>query len=259
MPLLDGRPVDPAALQTLALTNYGHFTTMRVTDRRVPGLDRHLERLGRDCRTVFGAELDPERVRAQVRQAVGGRDGALVVRVTVLDPGFDLGRPAAARDPHILVTDRPAATGPLPPLRVRTARYLRETPEVKHTGLFGPLHQRRAAQLAGFDDALFVDGAGFVSEGPTWNIGFVDADGRVLWPDAPVLPGVTMALLREEHEHSVIPVGLGVLPGMRTAFATNTAIGVREISGIDAVAYENGTGALRQLRETYAALPGDPL
>jgi hypothetical protein len=34
--------------------------------------------------------------------------------------------------------------------------YERDLPEVKHTGLFGAPHARRAAQIAGYDDALFV-------------------------------------------------------------------------------------------------------
>lgn len=39
---------------------------------------------------------------------------------------------------------------------------------------------------------LFVGRDGCVSEGSTWNVGFVDQDGTVVWPRADVLPGVTM-------------------------------------------------------------------
>jgi len=48
---------------------------------------------------------------------------------------------------------------------------------VTHVGLFGPLHERRAAQLDGHDDALLVHD-GNVLEGPTWNIGFYDGEHR---------------------------------------------------------------------------------
>jgi hypothetical protein len=41
-------------------------------------------------------------------------------------------------------------------------------PLVNHVGLFGALHARRLAQLAGADDALFHDAADLVCEGPTW-------------------------------------------------------------------------------------------
>ncbi|MEU5208701.1 aminotransferase class IV [Streptomyces sp. NPDC020742] len=263
MALLNGHPADPDALCALALTNYGHFTTLRVDDQHVRGLTRHLERLVRDCRTVFGAELDPGAVRQYVRDAVGDRPGALVVRVTVLDPGLDIGRPAAAHDPHILVTLRPAGALPLPPLRVKTVRYQRDVARVKHTGLFGALHHRRAAQLAGFDDALFVSPepapAPLVSEGGTWNAGFIDADGRVVWPEADVLPGVTMALLRELHPHRVAPVPVGQLPTFQAAFATNTAIGVRAIAAVDGLRLATEHPVLAALGESFLAQRGERL
>ncbi|MFJ9849380.1 aminotransferase class IV [Streptomyces sp. NPDC101150] len=259
MALLNGHPADPDALRALALTNYGHFTTMRVDGRRVRGLSRHLERLVRDCRTVFGAELDPAAVRGYVSEAVGDRTGACVVRVTVLDPGLDIGRPAAADDPHVLVGVRPAAPLPLPPLRVATVRHQREVASVKHTGLFGSLYRRRGAQRAGFDDALFVGPDGLVSEGPTWNVGFVAADGGVVWPRADVLPGVTMGLLRDAHGHLVAPVAVGQLPSMRAAFATNTAIGVRAIGAVDEVRLDAAHPVLVTLRERYEAVRGERL
>lgn len=78
-----------------------------------------------------------------------------------------------------------------------------EGEEREEAGLFGALHHRRAAQLAGFDDALFVGPDGLVSEGGTWNVGFIDANGSVVWPKADVLPGVTMALFQQLHGRSV--------------------------------------------------------
>src|SRR6478609_1794330 len=157
MATLDGQPVNPDDLLALALTNYGHFTSMRVdADHRIRGLSLHLERLVRDCKTVWGAALDTARVRDHVRQALDGHDGPCVVRVTVFDPAVDIGHPATADQPRVLVTTRPAGAMPPPPLRAHSVRYERDLPGVKHIGLFGTLHARRAAQLGGYDDALFV-------------------------------------------------------------------------------------------------------
>jgi len=55
-------------------------------------------------------------------------------------------------------------------MRVQSRKYLRDLPGVKSVGLFGQLPHRRAAQLSGFDDALFVGDRSLVSEGGTWNI-----------------------------------------------------------------------------------------
>ncbi|MFD3539359.1 aminotransferase class IV [Streptomyces sp. NPDC058662] len=260
---LDGAAADPEALRALALVNYGHFTTMRVEDGRVRGLAAHLERLRRDCRAVFDAELDLDGVRRHLGRAVAGSaagGGApLIVRVTVFDPALDLGRPSAPAAPRVLVTTRPA--GPLapPPMRVVSVPYERDAPAVKHTGLFGALHARRTAQRGGFDDALFLGRDELVSEGPTWNVGFVDADGTVVWPAAEVLPGVTMELLRRHHPHVVTPVTREAAHGMRAAFATNAGIGVRAVTAIDTAPFPPDDPVLAALRETYRSLPADPV
>ncbi|WP_317440648.1 aminotransferase class IV family protein [Streptomyces collinus] len=255
---LNGRPVTPEALLTLALTNYGHFTSMRVDNRRVRGLDLHMERLVRDCRTVLGADLDPDMVRSYVRQAVGSVTGSFVVRVSVFDPAVEMAHPDRAKTPHVLVTVRPAADLPLPPLSVKSIRYERDVPTVKHAGLFGALHARRTALLDGYDDALFIGPDDCVSEGGTWNVGFIGEDG-VVWPKADVLPGVTMALLQQLGQHHTAPLTLADAQGMHAAFATNTAIGVRPLSAIDDAPMATEHPALTQLRDAYLAIPGDLL
>lgn len=58
---LNGVPVTPDELKALALVNYGHFTSMRMDDQRIRGFSHHLERLVRDCRVLFGHELDLSR------------------------------------------------------------------------------------------------------------------------------------------------------------------------------------------------------
>lgn len=258
MAQLNGAPATPADLQALALTNYGHFTSIRVDEGRARGLSLHLERLVRDCRTVFGAELDSGHVLNLAARAALGMTGSFVIRVTVFDPEINLGNPGANATPHILVTTRPVATAVQPPLRVQARTFLRELPAVKHTGLFAALHHRRAAQLDGFDDALFTDTEGTISEGGTWNIGFIDAHGHVVWPKADVLPGVTMTLLRRAHEHAIAPVTLE-LTDIQAAFATNASIGVRPIAAIDDRELVAEHPVIATLHRAYAADPGEPL
>ncbi|MFF1956356.1 aminotransferase class IV family protein [Streptomyces sp. NPDC058220] len=254
---LNGRPVSLDQLQALALTNYGHFTSLRVDEGRVRGLALHLDRLGRDCRVLFGVDLDVERVRELIRRVAPAR-GSITIRVTVFDPAMDLGHPDRATDPQILVTHRPAGSLPLPPLRVQSALYVRDAPEVKSVGLFGLLRHRRVAQLNGFDDALFMDGNELISEGGTWNVGFFDGE-QVVWPEADCLVGVTMRLLQEAHEHRVAPVALGDVAPMKAAFATNAAIGVRAITRIDDMEMPGDHPIIDILRKEYMDATGDSL
>ncbi|MEE1787683.1 aminotransferase class IV family protein [Streptomyces sp. SP17BM10] len=258
---IDGAPADAARVAALGLLNYGHFTTLRVGAGRVRGLALHLERLVRDCRALFGAELDPDVVRGRIR-AVLPPDGAeAIVRVTVYDPELGLERPSGPAAPSLLVTTRPAPAAVPGPLRVRTVAYVREAPQVKHVGLFGLIRHRREAQLAGFDDALLVDPAGRVTEGATWNVGFVDDGGRVVWPQGPSLPGVTAALLARAYggPQESGPVDAVELDRFKAAFAVNAGVGVRPVAAVDGTRFDADHPVLGELRTAYEGVTADPV
>ncbi|MEV3853057.1 aminotransferase class IV family protein [Streptomyces sp. NPDC050095] len=263
MATLDEKPVTVDDLMPLALTNFAHFTSMRVdTDHSIRGLTLHMKRLVRDCKVVYGTELDTGNIRDHVRAALEGQTEPCVVRVTIYDPTVEMGHPADADNPSVLVTVRSAMSLPPSPLRVQAVQYERDLPQVKHCGLFGALHARRAAQVAGAEDALFVGRDGYVSEGGTWNVAFIDGDGTVVWPQAPVLPGVTMALLQQNPngvEHRTATVTLDQAKGMAAAFATNTSIGVRALSAIDDKVLPTEHPVLDTLRNTYLSIPGEIL
>ncbi|MGW5878956.1 aminotransferase class IV family protein [Nocardiopsis terrae] len=259
---LNGRPVSTGELAGLALYGYGHFTTMLVTDLRVRGLDLHVERLSRDCATLFGTELDIVRVRELARRSARAHPSPSVVRVTVYDPALDLGRPSSRPLPQILVSTRAAPGSAPPPVHLGTRLFHRDTPTVKGTGLFGVIRQRRAAQLDGFDDALFTGVDGRVSEGPTWNIGFLEGSGLV-WPQAPCLPGVTMRLVSQVAERLGVPVSTRPLAAvaatrMAGAFVTNATTGVRPVASVDGVHLPRPE-LLDELSRAYRELPGELL
>ena len=97
MATLNGNPVSTDELLPLALVNIGHFTSMRVDDGGIRGLSLHMERLVKDCKAVWGADLDTERVRDYVRRALDGQTQPCVIRVTVYDPEVDMGHPVEDR------------------------------------------------------------------------------------------------------------------------------------------------------------------
>ncbi|MFP5021638.1 aminotransferase class IV [Pseudonocardia phyllosphaerae] len=253
-------PDEQALLRALAITGYGHFTTVLPVDGRVRGLDRHLARLREDCRTLFGTELDVDAVRDRVR-AVAPASGAVVVRVTVADPDLALGHLGGRASPQFVVSARPAPAGPPRPIRVRAVEHERYLPHVKSVGLFPTMHLRRTAERAGADDVLFTGPGGVVLEGSTWNIGLV-RDGTVVWPSGPALPGVTRALLREALPGTVTQtdatVTLAELGGYDAAFATN-ATGVRPIAAVDGTPFDPGHPVLAQVTRALEQVPSDPL
>lgn len=250
MELIDGLAPSAADFRALAFAGLGHFTTVRAHRGGVRGLGLHLDRLVADCRALFDADLDPDLVRQRIREAIVDEAETVIVRVTLFDPALTLERPGADATPRILVSPRPAPTGSPSPLRVRSAVFGRQDPEIKHTGLFGALYERRLAQRAGYDDAVFVDAGGRLSEGPTWNIGFV-REGEIVWPDGDALAGVTQALIGGASEI----VSLADLPGFHAAFATGSGAGIRPIAAIDEHSWQADHPAFDRIRKSYAAVP----
>lgn len=255
---LNGVPATLDQIKALALTNYGHFTSMLVEGDRVRGLSLHMQRLSRDCRHLFDTELDTDLVRQHVRHALADKAQPTVVRVTVYDPALDLGTIGHDAEPHILVTTRSASTTEPAPLRLQAASYRREYPAVKHIGLFGSLRRRRTAQREGFDDVLFLNSDGTISEIATSNIGFVRA-GQIVWPRSEYLAGVTMTLLHQALDEPVItePLSLADLSEMDAVFATNAAVGIRSVSEIEATQWPTDHKSLDELREVYADIPSE--
>lgn len=246
---------EPAALgdwRCLVATNYGHFTSMQVRDGAAQGLDLHLDRLQSATRELFGHDLDLDAVRGWMRRIAGGT-GALSLRVNVFSRGFDRDRPSRPATPDVLVGASPVRSAPTSPLRVRSQRYDREAPHIKHVGTFGLFHQRRIAQQHGFDDALFVTADGAISEGTVWNVGFFDGE-RIVWPKAPMLRGVSMQLLQDGLERGGVPSVVRraervELAGFRSAFFTNSARAVQPIACVDDVPFVLDDG----LRDTLEA------
>lgn len=256
---LNGVPANVDDLRAIALVNYGHFTSMQVRDGGVRGLDLHLDRLDQATRELFGCALDVEQTRVWMRRAVGEGGAPLSLRVNVFARHLDrdcLNLPVV---PDVLVASSAARVIAPSPLRLRSVRYERETPHIKHVGTFGLFHQKRQAQLQGFDDALFVDASSAVSEGTIWNVGFFDGT-RVVWPAAPALNGISMQLLKRGlHAQGIQSItrriGIADIGEFRSAFLTNSSSTAVPIVSIDATQFVVDSDLLAMLDASMAIHP----
>ena len=254
---LNGDPATADDLRALALTNYGHFTSMQVDDGGVRGLDLHLARLDASTRELFVCPLDGDLVRAYMRSALSGLDGPVSLRVNVFSRRLRRDRMAEPAAPDVVVSVAAPRRIEATPVRIKSFRYERVLPHVKHVGTFGLFHHRRLAELDGFDDALFVDASGAVSEASIWNIGFFDGSG-IVWPDAPALRGVSMQLLQKglrergvaSDSHRVAHADIGAF---RSAFLTNCSCAVRPIAEIDGVRFAVDAELNAMLDRCYAS------
>jgi len=256
---LNGRVAGADDLRALALVNYGHFTSMQVCDGAVRGLGLHLQRLQQATRELFGSALDLDQVRGWMRDALDGIHGGASMRVTVFSRVLDRDHLLEPAAPDVLVSVAPARTIRADPLQVRSARYQREAPHIKHVGTFALFHQKRLAQAAGFDDALFVDAGGAIAEGSIWNVGFFDGT-RVTWPDAPALQGISMQLLQDGLRRRGVPmqvrrVELAEVAHFRSAFFTNTSRTAVPLSRIDMTEFRLDARLLALLDECMSMHP----
>ena len=257
---LNGRAPDLAATQRLATWNYGHFTSMQVRGGAVRGLALHVARLADANEEFFGWTTgvdDEHRVRELIRHALGGSADASV-RVGFV-PAAD---PGAPPDVLVSVTD-PAPEDPRPPLRVRTDPYRRDWPEHKHAATMGLTVAYRRAVAAGYDDALFVGPGNLVSEGTTWNVALFDGD-RVVWPQAPMLRGITMVLLQvamtmRGTPWTTRPVDAAELPLMAGAAAANSICPAQPIASVDGVGFGPDDKLTGLLLDAWRSVPFDVL
>ncbi len=258
--LVDGVPATPGDLTHVALVNYGAYTSFRVEDGGARGLDLHLERLEASALELFGEAVGEARLRDLMRRAVEDRRECWL-RVSLFAPGISPRTPGWTGRPKVMTAVFP----PPPPLaesvRLRTQPYQREAPHLKHVAAFGLIRARRTARAAGFDDALFVDAEGRVSEGSLWNIGFLRGD-QVVWPRAPILAGVAQTLLQRGlaatgRESVTEPVSVGDLPGFDAAFICNSATPACPVTAIDGRQF--GLPALDGLNAAWASQPCQPI
>jgi branched-subunit amino acid aminotransferase/4-amino-4-deoxychorismate lyase len=260
---IDGRAATAEDLAALAFAGYGHFTSMQVRGRRVRGLELHLGRLARDSAELFGRPVERERVRELLRRAVDGLPDDLSVQVNVYsrdDAGIEAGRPVAT---EVLVRTGPPAAAPTSPVRVRTATHERLLPHVKHVATLGLVHHWRAARRDRFDDVLFLDRDGFVSEGSIWNVAFFDGTSLV-WPAAPALRGITMQLVQaglgdEGVASRTRPVHRDELAGFTAAVLMNSVVPGRPIRAVDRVELPDGPALAGLVRRCYERDHGQPI
>ncbi|AXT85085.1 hypothetical protein C6I20_07735 [Aeromicrobium sp. A1-2] len=194
---LDGARVE-AIPPGFALYPYGAFTSFVAADGAVLGWQQHLERLAAGARELWGHELDPQRLRDAVRSHFAIQGGSPAsVRITIFPDTFSLAAPDEAEGCSFLVSSGPADLpfAPRESFAVQSVQHTRRLAHLKSTDLFTQIGLRRAARIAGYDDALLLNGDS-VLEGATWSI-LVWKDGRVVTPESNVLASVTVAQLEQ--------------------------------------------------------------
>jgi len=223
---------------------------LRLYSGRVYGLDAHLDRLRRSALALgFTAVPEPEQIvaaLAETSRANAMSDGVHIrltltrgVKVTSgMDPRLNQSGPtlivlAEFKEP---VYDE---TG----IRLVTASVRRPGPDVldpkiHHNNLLNSILAKIEANAAGADDALLLDGRGFVAETNATNV-FAQIEGRLCTPRAVACPeGITRdTVLRlaaaDGHPVDVRDISLAELYAAAEVFCTGTMGEIVPVVGID--------------------------
>jgi branched-subunit amino acid aminotransferase/4-amino-4-deoxychorismate lyase len=232
----DGRAATTGDLAPLAFAGYAHFTAAQVRGGEIRGLDLHLERLRSASLELFGRALPDETVRSHLRAALDAGPADVSLTATVYSPAgeFTVADPDVA--PALLVRTGPPAHGPAGPLALDTVVHERFLPGIKHVGEPAKTSLLRRAVARGFDDAVFLDRRGRISEATIWNLAFWDGTS-VVWPAADLLHGTTMGVLRRaldrlgvpQRRREVTPADLPKLAGAVVMNSWTPGVPVRRI------------------------------
>ncbi|MFJ3956752.1 aminotransferase class IV [Arthrobacter sp. NPDC090010] len=202
---LNGRTATPADLAPLAFASHAHFTAMQIRDQTVKGLDLHLARLRQASEVLFGTRISEDRIRRYLRRALErtmSDDASLNCQLFVRARPYGAAPAASAIEVLIKITD--PTTAPKGPLTLDVVQHERFLPSIKHVGEVAKTLFLEQARADGFDDALFEDRFGRLSEATIWNIAFWDGHS-VIWPEAAKLPGVTMLILQRRLNALGVP------------------------------------------------------
>jgi branched-chain amino acid aminotransferase len=176
----------------------GVFETLKVEEGQIRLLDRHLARLRHGLRVLgFAIAESDANLEAAIRDLlIANAMQNAALRLTVTRGPAPRGvLPPRDFKPTVLIT-----AGPLPPelpaARVIVARGTRRNElsplsRIKSLNYLDSILARREAEAAGADDALLLNGAGFVAESTASTV-FLLVDGELVTP----------------------PVGDGALPGI---------------------------------------------
>jgi branched-chain amino acid aminotransferase len=240
------------------------FETLRAYGGTTFEWAAHRDRLERTCETLGMPDAVPEDLADRVRETLAANDlDDAYVRVSVTrgeQPGKLTPRPEV--DPTVVVVVKPLPRGGVDgepvwdgPAALRTVETRRIPDEAlpadvkTHNylgGILARLELRRTAGEDAADEALVRDTDGYVTEGATSNVFFVDG-GTLHTPglDASILPGVTRSVVLELAERADLPVETGRyrVEDIRAAdevFLTNTTWEVRPVTAFDGTDFEVG-------------------
>ncbi|MFB6134817.1 MAG: aminotransferase class IV [Halanaeroarchaeum sp.] len=246
----------------------GAFETLRAYGGTTFEWEAHEDRLRRTCETLGMAGAVPGDLRERVRETLAANDlQEAYVRVSVTrGPQSGKLMPDPEVDPTVVVVVKRLRRGGVEGDPVWATPAVVETVETRRipdesipadakthnylNGILARLELQQGSERIP-DEALLRDTDGFLAEGATSNLFFVE-DGTLKTPstDGPVLPGITRSVVLDLARAEAFPVEVGryrpaALAHADEVFLTNTTWEIRPVAEVDG--HEIGGGPITEL------------
>ncbi|GAA0354993.1 aminotransferase class IV family protein [Bowmanella denitrificans] len=256
---LNGQPATAEPLTGLAFAGFAHFTAMQVRDGRIRGLDLHLKRLQQASLALFANTMSEKRICRYLADAVSTSPTDCSLLATLYSSAGEFTANIQGEQLHLFVRTLPPSDGPSGPFALKSFIHQRHLAHIKHSGEVAKTYYLRQAAEQGFNDAVFVDQLGFISEGSIWNIAFWDGES-VIWPKADYLLGTTMGIVQRQLSELHVPqqtrkVNLTDLASMQGAVLMNSWTPALPVYQIDEHAVPDSTEFSALLRRAFEREP----
>lgn len=246
----------------------GVFETMKVVDRRVFALSRHLRRLDRSASVLGLVAPSHEVIRDAIAEVLFANpqllSGSARLRVTLTAGISPLGSDRGEASPTLVVAVMATKTWP-DSTTVATVPWVRNERSAiagaKTTSYAENVVALEYAHVRGASEAIFANTVGQLCEGTGSNI-FVVVDGVALTPalGSGCLAGVTRELVLEWSDAREADLDLGVLQVADEIFLTSSTRDVHPVTRVDDRELMAGpvTAAIREIFRLKSSADLDP-
>lgn len=243
------------------LAGDGAYTTIQVSEGQALFLDRHLQRLQKQCADLkmVCPLLEPKMIEDLIEKN-GAIGGIWRLKIIITGGQVNLMRLPEGRKGELIMLIEPFTPLPDEPLRLDLFPF---PFSICHAHFKSLAHLNRYyvmeyAHQKGCDDAVTTTEKGEVLEASFGNLVWIDSDLKKAWTPDPLLPlhyGVTIGVVEEilkdaNYDVEKIRLSIDHLPQC-AAFRVNTMSLIRPIASIGPHTFPQNPSLLSFLRQAY--------
>ncbi len=221
------------------LSGFNVFTTLKWP-LPIRLLEAHHNRLRQNAQSVGFADVLPSLydLKNSIEAILKSVNKPITVRLTIAGDAFN----TSDTTPRLILSTRPLSQSNNKALSLKSLRFQKAFPHIKHGGLMEGWLIKQQAIAEGFDDALWINYQGHLTECTTANIFFITQSGELVTPDvelAGCLPGIQRQQVIDYAKNLEIPVFFkafsleSIITGIDGCFITNAVRGLRLVEKID--------------------------